>query len=161
MKALILFRCPRDLIADVYLPLRESQHTDAVKCATAALSDVICMLNSAYFVSITWSEPEKTVKTHLICRECHSIKQCKDEIVLLGPFDASFQDHSLSSKLTNAQINTVRALPSCIRHLREYRDEVHVKKWMAFAADESREVRKAFADDFFQIVSAIQVKCLC
>lgn len=168
---LILFKCPDEIIGDVYLQLIESRNRETIKYITATLSDLICMGTSTYSVGIFWSESQQNLNTEVYCTECNSRKQIKDEITSLGPFNAPFQDLSLKYKIASfthsiittqtscskTRINIIKALPSCTRHLGEFQNADSIKMWMVFIGDDNKEVRKAFAETLFNTVRGVLV----
>lgn len=168
---LILFKCPGEIIWDIYFPLIESRNRETIKCATAVLSDIICMGTSAYSVGIFWSESTQNLTMELYCSECNSRKQIKDEVTRLGPFSAPFQDLASKCKITKfthsiitihnscskTRISLIKALPSCARHLGEFQNAASIKTWMVFIDDDNKEVRKVFAESLFNTVRGVQV----
>lgn len=165
-KTLILARCTEGFALDRYFQLVQSTDSEVVRCATAVLSQVICLGFSSCFVSVRWDEVEKTTINEVLCCECYNSKP-QDEIVRFGPFHAPNQDVALKVKVLKltrlvlahktpaVKLNVMKALVSCSKHLDGAADLA--KSWTSFIADENKDVRQAFANVVFEVFQGILV----
>lgn len=167
-----LLKCPDELTKEVFLPLLELRNSEVVKCATAALSNIICMGTSNCYIRIFWNESENNLTAQLVCCKCGSRSELEQVINTIGPISTTFKDNSLKYKIsqfilrniqtkqklcTQTKIHLIRALPPCTKHLSEFINTSSIKMWMVFLDDECKEVAKVFANTLCDMIRGVQV----